>query len=515
VCSAAPGGLRFRAHEGFNPDATLWTSPRWRAEDLGSPLPPSPHANSVCLPTWRDVCDYEEKKPRVLDRLQAGYPRFVVPPRVAQFLEVCRQRFAGAGERCLAYPSEKAARRSVAALQRWAGVAARIQAWGDDRVAVVIYPDSAHEWALKYWRHTGDGLSSRRAEALLQSVPGEPDGRAALAAVRARIASLMDVPPECVWLFPSGMAAIYTAHRAVTALKPGARSVQYGFPYVDTLKIQQDLGPGAVFLPFGNEAELPDLAAALAAEPISGVFCEFPSNPLLGSPPLQAVSDVAARHRVPVIVDDTISTYANVNPLPACDLVVTSLTKFFTGRGDVMAGAIVLNPKRPLAGPLRAALEAEFEDAIWGGDALVMDAYSVDFVERMRKTNATTAALTTWLREQPAVADVFYPLFRDRAHYDAFKRPGAGYSGLFSLVLKHPERTSAAFFDRLRISKGPNLGTTFSLACPFTLLAHYTELDWAERCGVSRHLIRVSVGLEEAADVQARFAEAITALGGI
>ena len=69
------------------PDATLWTAPRWRASDLGAPLPPSPHANSVCLPTWQDVCDYEEKKPRVLDRLQAGYPRFVIPPRVAQFLE--------------------------------------------------------------------------------------------------------------------------------------------------------------------------------------------------------------------------------------------------------------------------------------------------------------------------------------------------------------------------------------------------------------------------------------------
>jgi cystathionine gamma-synthase len=161
----------------------------------------------------------------------------------------------------------------------------------------------------------------------------------------------MNVPPDCVWLFPSGMAAIYAAHRAVTALRPGARSVQYGFPYVDTLKIQQDLGPGAIFLPFGNEAELPALADALAAQPVSAIFCEFPSNPLLGSPPLQAVSDLAARHAVPVVVDDTISTYANVNPLPACDLLVTSLTKFFTGRGDVMAGAVVLNPQRPLAGP--------------------------------------------------------------------------------------------------------------------------------------------------------------------
>ena len=491
------------------PDVALWTEPRWRPADLGAPLPPSPHANSVCLPTWKDVIDYEEKKPRVLTRLRAGYPRFVIPPCVVQFLVLCGRRFARPGERCLAYPSERAARRSVAALQRWNGAAARIEPWSDGRVFVVVYPEAAHEWAIKYWRHSGDGISSRHAEALLKADTREPDSAAARHAVRARIAALMDVPADCVLLFPSGMAAIYTAHRALTARRPGARSVQFGFPYVDTLKIQQDLGPGAIFLPFGNEAELPDLAAALAAEPVSGLFCEYPSNPLLGTPPLREVDALCARHAVPVVVDDTLSTYANVNPLPACDLVVTSLTKFFTGRGDVMAGAIVLNPQRPLAGTLRAALAAEFEDTIWGGDALVMDAYSVDFVERMHQTNATAAALTSWLREQPEVAEVYYPLFRDRARYDAFKRPDAGYSGLFSLVLKDPAKTSAPFFNRLEISKGPNLGTTFSLACPFTLLAHYGELDWAERCGVSRHLIRFSIGLEDAADLQDRFARAL------
>lgn len=484
----------------------MWTSPRWRAEDLGAPLPPSVHANSVCLPTWQDVIDYEEKKPRVLDRLRAGYPRFVVPPMVACFLEACRSRFAREGERCLAYPGERAARRCVEAIRRWSGATSRIVPWGDGRVFVVAYPDTAHEWALKYWRHTGDGISSRRAEALLEAT-SEPDGAAALAAVRARIGALMDVPPDHVLLFPSGMAALYTVHRAATALRPGARSVQYGFPYVDTLKIQQDLGPGAVFLPFGSEAELPDLKAALAAEPLSGVFCEYPSNPLLVTPPLRAVDDLASAQGVPVIVDDTISTYANVNPLPSCDIVATSLTKFFTGRGDVMAGAVVLNPRRPFAARLRAALLAEYEEAIWGGDAVLMDLYSRDFIARMKRTNETTAALCAWLRGRPEVADVYYPLFRTRDDYDAFKRPGAGYSGLFSIVLKDAA-SSAAFFNRLEICKGPNLGTTFSLACPFTMLAHYSELDWAERCGVSRHLIRFSIGLEDAADLRARFERA-------
>ena len=68
------------------------------------------------------------------------------------------------------------------------------------------------------------------------------------------------------------------------------------------------------------------------------------------------------------------------------------------------------------------------------------------------------------------------------------------------------------FFDALQISKGPNLGTYFSLCCPFTLLAHYQELDWAESCGVSRHLIRMSVGLEDPDDLIDRIQRALDQL---
>ena len=59
------------------------------------------------------------------------------------------------------------------------------------------------------------------------------------------------------------------------------------------------------------------------------------------------------------------------------------------------------------------------------------------------------------------------------------------------------------------MSKGPSLGTNFTLCCPYTLLAHYTELEWAARCGVRADLIRVSVGLENPADMIARFKQAL------
>lgn len=73
------------------------------------------------------------------------------------------------------------------------------------------------------------------------------------------------------------------------------------------------------------------------------------------------------------------------------------------------------------------------------------------------------------------------------------------------------EEAAVAFFDALRVSKGPSLGTNFTLACPYTLLAHYDELEWAAGCGVASHLVRVSVGLEDADDLCQRFDEALRA----
>jgi cystathionine gamma-synthase len=61
----------------------------------------------------------------------------------------------------------------------------------------------------------------------------------------------------------------------------------------------------------------------------------------------------------------------------------------------------------------------------------------------------------------------------------------------------------------MEVSKGPSLGTSFTLACPFTLLAHYNELDWVESCGISRFLIRLSIGLENREELWQRIKQAL------
>ena len=89
------------------------------------------------------------------------------------------------------------------------------------------------------------------------------------------------------------------------------------------------------------------------------------------------------------------------------------------------------------------------------------------------------------------------------------RRPSGGWGSLITFLPRQAEASAPRIYDRLAFCKGPSLGTVFTLACPFTLLAHYTELDWAESCGVSRYLIRISAGLEDPEDLWQRMEDAL------
>lgn len=73
-------------------------------------------------------------------------------------------------------------------------------------------------------------------------------------------------------------------------------------------------------------------------EQFQALFCEFPGNPLLKSPPLRRIRSLADRYDFAVIVDETIGNFLNVHVLSAADVVVSSLTKVFSGDSNVMGG---------------------------------------------------------------------------------------------------------------------------------------------------------------------------------
>ncbi|KAG5955328.1 hypothetical protein E4U58_007140 [Claviceps cyperi] len=469
-------------------------------------------------------------------------------------------------------------------------------------ISAVFLPEHSYAVARQYWQHTGDGVSSRRAEFchdLFKNgclVPGsdaevahgvstratrgpkryqraglddsgleaqkfnvqvqvlanteesqesphfleERFGRnldlnlleRAQLAIRRRIAGtlsqdsdlqtdlpapvtlnsrdMQDLDENDVYLFPAGMNAIYNAHRALFAARGQMKSVNFGFPYVDTLKILQKFGPGCDFFGHASSDDLDQLEMRLrAGKRYLALFCEFPGNPLLTSPDLKRIRRLADDFDFAVVVDETIGTFANVNVLPAADIVVSSLTKIFSGDSNVMGGSAILNPKSKYYTALKKAMNQVYEDSYWAEDVIFMERNSRDFLHRMDRINVNAEFICTMLIGHPSVKRVFYPKYNSsRRFYDDFRLAGKGYGGLLSIVFQSKNQ-ARAFYDSMEIAKGPSLGTNFTLCSPYVLLAHYKELDWAAQFGVEEHLVRVSVGLEDTDLLKQTFIKAL------
>lgn len=490
-------------------DAELLSHPLWRAEDLGKPIPASPHAASVAMPLWEHVVRYEEKDPALLEALQCGYPRFVFNPIVNDLFRECRKRYAKDDELCLAFPSRRVAERCAQFLKVTSNFPSRIEVYGLNDLHAVVFPNDAFDTAKRYWRHFGNIVSSRLAQATLDGREGHYESSEAKDELACRIATFAGVAAGDLRLYASGMAALSGALDCVRAAKPGAKTIQFGFSYVDLMCIQTLSDPKGILYHPVSEDTYETLEWQIANEPVAAVFCEHPGNPLLQCADLERLSALLRKHAVPLVVDETLGSFLNVDVLPYADIVVTSLTKYFSGVGDVMGGSLIVNPSSPLRDELSAQLDRLYEDRLWEDDAAVLEANSRDFDGRMRHINRNAEEVCEFLRAHPKVQRVHFPKFETADLYQRTCRADAGYGGLFSLVLKDEADCAPKFYDALRVSKGPSLGTNYTLACPYTMLAHFDELDWVESLGVSPNLVRVSVGLEDCGDLVGRFKEAL------
>ena len=478
----------------------LLLSPRWKADHLGLPMPDDRDAVSACLPLWDHNVAYEEGDPLVVDRLQAAYPRFCIHPDVRQ---LCDRLFSnGSG---LPFATAAAASRAVSYVQHAGGRSAVSKPIPHQPcVAVSVDPD---EFPLlkQYWQHAGELVSSRMARSILAETPVTVTETDTRAVVRRRVAELHQVSDVNVYLFPSGMGAIAAVWRAVTRQNRGRPTCQFGFPYVDTLKIQQRF-PGAshTFLPLGGADDEKTLTDLFPKRRFSAVFCETPTNPLLVTPNLSHLRSVTGDHDSFLILDDTLRACSRNSVLPHCDVVVTSLTKYFSGYGNVLAGAIVLNPESQRYEALRSVLDDDFEETLSDLDTEALEQNSRDLEMRTGQSVRSAQTLVARLRQQSVVDQVFFPQSAGVGDRDC--------GAVFSIVLKNAESTTPGMFDRLQVSKGPNLGTNFTLCCPYTVLAHYDELDFAEQCGASRWLLRFSVGIEPVEEIWNRLAAALESI---
>ena len=496
-----------------------FAEPFCRSEDLGLAIPDSEHAVSVCLPRWEDVVGYEENEDRVIEALECGYPRFVEHPLITELFLAAQQEFAKRNEACLVFPSLSAAWRAAEFVKEQGGGETRLESYGWEQLTVLLVPEKGYGVAWKAWQHMGEIVSSRLADAALTDAP-LPDGAAeagsrAAAIVKERIAQrYSEASRSDVFLFSSGMAAISAIHRSVLRLHPELPTIQLEFPYIDALKLQEKCNPaGAVDFSLtgsGNSSLATDFLKQ--GKKAAALFSEIPSNPLLRTANLREVAPLLRENEIPLILDDTVATSVLTDAFRFADAVTTSLTKAFSGEGDVAAGSVVLNPASRFYESFHRELKEEEETGspLFSLDALVLEVNSRHFEERCRAMNENASELIEFLSDHPSVEQMWHPSTTTRANYEEVMREDRGFGSLFSMKLKGGVEAASRFYDRIELSKGPGLGTNFSLVCPYALLAHYDELDWAESCGVPRDLIRVSVGLEEPDELLKRYESALS-----
>jgi cystathionine gamma-synthase len=187
--------------------------------------------------------------------------------------------------------------------------------------------------------------------------------------------------------------------------------------------------------------------------------------------------------------------------------------------------SLVLNPQGRYYKTLKDHLDSTFEDIYFDEDAIYLERNSRDFKRRIWRINTNTEAVCDFLCSRSiaggdtspdaVIKQVFYPKYSTPENYERCRKKKGedeegGYGGLFSLTFTS-RAASEAFFDALQCFKGPSLGTNFTLACPYTILAHYGELDWAAGFGVEVGLVRVSVGMEDKEDLLKLFEVALNA----
>lgn len=219
-----------------------------------------------------------------------------------------------------------------------------------------------------FWRLTGTGVSSRLAERSLSAIEAGgmhmhkelggiksdlPCSDIAYDTIRTRIAQLLERAPagtprdmpvtkSDVFLYPSGMSAIYHVHTMLLKWR-GLESAIIGFPYELTIKMLETFGPSPRFFSSGTDKDIDKFEAELEAEGqntsiIQAVWCECPSNPLLWTVDLERIAKIAKKYSLVLVVDETIGGFANIDVLEVADIIVTSLTKTFNGFADLLAG---------------------------------------------------------------------------------------------------------------------------------------------------------------------------------
>ena len=401
----------------------------------------------------------------------------------------------------------------------------------------VFFPVPKTPLVMPFWQTTGTGISSRAAEDALghmdslkeigvdrpipTAVPAKSildlEKRITEHVDRAPITNRSKVSTDDVYLFQTGMAAIFYVHNFLLKARGDLKTIQFGVPFHQTRHIFKFWGPGFHFFPLATE--LDDLDKYLTSNPVLGIWTEIPTNPLLVTPDLHGLRAIANKHKIPLIIDDTVGSFCSVDVLGIADIVITSLTKSFSGYADVMGGSAILN-KDSILYPELKVLFKDYHGDLFPGDAAILLQNSSNYLERSTKLNKNAEILVNFLQSfvsnpSSSVTKVFYPTVSPTLkNYNAVKRSATqdftpGYGCLFSVDFKTLDQ-AIAFYNNLHFHQGPHLGAHRTLCVAYVKVAYDEVMPGAEAWGLRPSQIRISTGLEDAELLLATVKHALT-----
>ncbi|WDS35630.1 cystathionine gamma-synthase [Pseudoxanthomonas sp.] len=311
------------------------------------------------------------------------------------------------------------------------------------------------------------------------------------------------------YAFASGMAATATV---LELLDSGSHVIAMDDLYGGSYRLFERVRKRSAGLDFGF-VDLTDPAAFEAAitPNTKMVWIETPTNPMLKIVDIAAIADIAHKHGLLVVVDNTFASPMLQRPLGlGADIVVHSATKYLNGHSDMVGGIAVVGADTELAEQLAflqnsaGAVQGPFDSflALRGLKTLHL---------RMKAHCDNALALAQWLETHDAVSKVIYPGLASHPQHALAVKQMTGFGGIISFELKGGAEAAKRFCEKTQLfTLAESLGGVESLVNVPALMTHASiPVERRARLGISDGLVRLSVGVEDMADLMADLMHAL------
>lgn len=236
-------------------------------------------------------------------------------------------------------------------------------------------------------------------------------------------------------------------------------------------------------------------------EHTKAIYIETPTNPMMNVTDIEALSKIARRHGLLLIVDNTFLSPYFQNPLDlGADIVVHSGTKYLGGHNDTLAGFLVTN-REDVRERLRFLIKTT------GAGLAPFDCWLIlrgikTLAIRMEKAQENAIAIANWLKEQKAVTKVIYPGLPEHPGYEITKKQSRGFGAMLTFQLESKEY-ALAVLEKVRMIKfAESLGGVETLITYPTTQTHAdVPKEIREKNGITESTLRLSAGIEDAKDL--------------